>query len=266
MAMISSLADVPEMGQRVRLARKALGLRRADLAKELEIDPRTVTRWERGNQPRPRNIRRLDEFFDTNGVTTRRGIFCLETVWFGSDDRTSVKPAFELLDKSFLSVPFLHYNAVTKEELHYHLDNWANTAQHEYPILYLSYHGVPGHICVWEDGKDNDLSMRDIAETLEGQCKNRVIHFASCGTLRVARTAIMEFLDITRASAVSGYKSREIDWIESMALELLYLEGMQSRVLHPLSPYVMKYCREQLDGSSFSRAKEALGFRIRTME
>ena len=229
MPMIPSFAEVPDMGRRIRLARKSLEMGKARLAGELGVGRGTVARWESGQTPRPRNIRRMKEFFDNNDLTTRRGIFCLETVWFGARDRTSVRPVLQFLENSFLGVPFLHYSAVTKDELFYQVDEWAESVEHEYPILYLSYHGQPGSVSVVEDGEEAEISIGEIADALEGKCNHRVVHFASCGTLNVARRDVEDFLWSTGASAVSGYKKSRgrLDGVHGTRATLLATNAAQ---------------------------------------
>ena len=92
---------------------------------------------------------------------------------------------------------------------------------------------------------DTQLSLFDIAEVLieYGGCKNRVIHFASCSTLDVESQELSEFVDLTEASAVSGYKL-DVDWAESTAFELNYLQSIQYGGGVALTPAVMKMVRD----------------------
>ena len=145
-----------------------------------------------------------------------RGIFCIETVWYGERDQTSVRPMLELLERAYTDVPFVYRDAVSKDEFKYHIISWLELSAKEYPILYLGYHGDDSaNIFLVEDGKTYDFETRisflDFGELLEGQCKGRVIHFSSCGTLNVSERCAKDFLKTTGASSVSGYK-KEVDW------------------------------------------------------
>ena len=155
--------------------------------------------------------------------TWRRGIFCLETVWYDSKDQTSIRPVLELLRDSYLGVPFIHRNAVTLDAFKYHVAEWLGEDSKEFPILYLAYHGDAGYLQLNED---TGLKLPEIARILRGGCENRLVHFASCSTLNVSDDELACFADETAASAVSGYK-KEVDWSASTAFELMYLESLQ---------------------------------------
>ena len=124
-----------------------------------------------------------------------------------------------------------------------------NTREDEqYPILILAYHGNTDGIWVTDqpeevETEDEDESpvvqLQDIAKFLEGRCKNKVVHFASCSTINVSNSTIGEFLETTGASAVSGY-AEAVDWTWSMAFDLLYLQAIQEAPHKYLSPKLMK--------------------------
>ena len=42
-----------------------------------------------------------------------RGVYCIETVWYGDDDRTSVRPVLQLLEDLY-GAPYIHRDAATK--------------------------------------------------------------------------------------------------------------------------------------------------------
>lgn len=53
-------------GLRIRLIRRSLGIRQDLLAQQLEVDPSTLGRWERGKgQPLAKNMRKVNEFLKT---------------------------------------------------------------------------------------------------------------------------------------------------------------------------------------------------------
>ena len=66
-----------------------------------------------------------------------RGIFCIETVWYGDKDRTSCRPMLQLLE-DLHKVPYICRDAMTEEELLYYLTTWKEMKK-EYPILYLGF-------------------------------------------------------------------------------------------------------------------------------
>ena len=154
-----------------------------------------------------------------------RGIFAIETAtWFCDEDATSVRPVLQCLQSSYLNVPFIYSNAQTKKEFRHHLNRWIDLSRSEYPILYLGYHGGRNRINL----EEGTVTIPDLQKWLDGKCQNRVIHFASCLTVGVSEDAIKFFLRETKLSAVSGYE-RSVDWMESVAYDLLYLSIMQDK-------------------------------------
>ena len=210
-----------------------------------------------------------------------RGIFCIETVWFGGTDKFSMRPMLQWLHDAY-GTPFLYRDAVSVEEFFLHLNVWkelkcgSGGGDVQYPILVLAYHGDSDGILMTEQlGEsavdDDDLpfvQLEDIADFLEGSCKNKVVHFASCSTINVANSAIGEFLETTGASAVSGY-AEAIDWTWSMAFDLLYLEAIQRVSYKYLSPTRMKEVSDSLkDGYweepyPYDAVRKRLGFDVR---
>lgn len=215
----------------------------------------------------------------------RRGVFCLETVWYDSEDQTSIRPMLECLRDCFLEVPFIHRNAVTLDSFKHHVAEWLNLDHTEFPILYLGYHGKPELIQLrpsrLEGGhssdhvKDTQLSLLEVADILDqaGGCENRLVHFASCSTLDTSDDNLGLFFDAVGASALSGYVG-EIDWVTSTAFELNYLESLQYGGKKALTPNVMQMVRNgsgkhwPLFGEKgpLVELSEHLGFRLHVRE
>lgn len=105
-----------------------------------------------------------------------RGIFCLETVWYESEDQTSIRPMLEMLRDCFLQVPFIFRNAVTLDAFKHHVAEWLSLDPTEFPILYLSYHGETDFLQLRpprieggsysDDLKDTRLSLPEVADIL----------------------------------------------------------------------------------------------------
>lgn len=210
-----------------------------------------------------------------------RGVYCIETVWFGHDDKTSMRPLLQWLHDVY-STPFLYRDAISPSEFFRYLDIWGEMKcggqeDEQYPILILSYHGDADGIYVTDSPEDIDAEDEDdsplvqlqaIADFLEGRCKNKVVHFASCSTINVSNTAIGDFLERTGASAVSGY-AEEVDWTWSMAFDLLYLQAIQEAPYRYLTPTRMKGVSDYLkdehwaDPYPYDAVRKRLGFDIR---
>ena len=181
------------------------------------------------------------------GATKHRGVFCIETVWYETEDHTSMRPVLELLRDGYLRVPFVHRTAVTKDEFTFYVMEWLSLDAREYPILYLGYHGERGSIDLGGKGymDETELGFHDVGVRLAdgGGCKNRVVHFASCSTLDVEDEDVEVFLEGTGASAVSGY-SETVDWVAAATFDMLYLKEMQSGGATALTPVVMGSIRD----------------------
>ena len=176
-----------------------------------------------------------------------RGVFCIETIWYGTEDHTSMRPVLELLRDGQLRVPFVHRTAITKDEFTFYLTEWLSLDSRKYPILYLGYHGEKGYIDLGGKGYMDEtvLGLHDVGGRLaDGRgCKNRVVHFASCSTLDVDEEDIEGFLEETGASSISGY-SETVDWVEAAMFDMLYLKEMQSGGGIALTPVVMRSIRD----------------------
>ena len=155
----------------------------------------------------------------------RKGIYCLESYWFGHRDRTSIEPILQLLQTMRgLRVPYLHYKTSTREEFDFHLAKWKHKAYHKYSVLYLGFHGESEKIIL--GGRNSSVTLDELATKLEASCKGRIIHFGSCSTLDVHGNSLNSFLRKTEALAVCGYRT-DVDWLESAAFDLLLLGMLQ---------------------------------------
>ena len=168
-----------------------------------------------------------------NRGTTRKqrnGIFCLEgDYWDRLDQESTVRPILELLNQHHLDyAPFIFRNAATAEQLKYYLQTWTRPQYDRFPILYLAFHGDEGMISAGEENAEMDLD--DFEATLGDRCRDRMIHFASCGPVGVHGNRLNRFLTKTGALAVSGYAG-ETDWHVSSAFDLLLLGELQRNTM-----------------------------------
>ena len=154
---------------------------------------------------------------------TYSGIYCIEGVW---PDRyeTSARPLLELLG-DYHEIPTVHRIATNVGQFKHRLQQWAN-AEMVFAILYLWYHGSPGSV---SPSEEDDFKLEEIADALDGCCSKCLIHFGSCKTLKLDPDRVGGFLERTGAVAVSGY-TKNVGWIEPIALELLYLDHLQQTI------------------------------------
>lgn len=87
------------------------------------------------------------------------------------------------------------------------LEESLNTLLHDdhnfkdYEIIYLVMPGERNSICL----NDYYYSFEEIAELFEGKMRGKIIHFANAKVLDLSAEEAQYFLDVTGASAVSGY-------------------------------------------------------------
>ena len=156
------------------------------------------------------------------------------------------------LVNALYGTPYVHRNAVSREEFFYFLKAWSMSGKdrEKYPILILSYHGSQGTISLKDDDtidwdnqdtwrkSDSVVTLHQIQDALAEQCNNRIIHFSSCSSLDVGHDDINEFVDTTGVSAISGY-TKEVPWTQALTLDLLYLEEIQKAKHKNLTPVRM---------------------------
>lgn len=144
-----------------------------------------------------------------------RNIVCLESFWEARlENRLDVQPMLELLEKTE-TCKYIHLSCNTVAELDYNL---RLVSRRRAGVLYLAFHGSPGKLHV---GKTK-LPIDDLAEMMGEKFRNWIIHFGSCSIFR-SPVAVERFADSTQAALLTGY-TRDVEWIESTAFELLLFQ------------------------------------------
>jgi hypothetical protein len=151
-----------------------------------------------------------------------KGIFCLEGLWDNDLKRKStVQPILSMLEVNS-GVKYIHQDVATIQEFEFYLESWKLARYRGYPILYLAFHGDNESLLI---GKEV-YTLDRLADILAESCRNSVLFFASCNTLRTDKRNIRRFLRKTQALAVCGYKSR-VNWMLAASFELLVLSAFQ---------------------------------------
>jgi hypothetical protein len=73
----------------------------------------------------------------------------------------------------------------------------------DYEIIYLVFEGKGNQITI----DQYNYSLEEIAEFFEGKLAGKLVHFANTMQLDLNQETAQYFLDVTGASAVSGYKN-----------------------------------------------------------
>src|SRR6478752_7099550 len=71
----------------------------------------------------------------------------------------------------------------------------------DYEIIYLVMQGKRNNICL----NDYYYSLEEIAELFEGKMTGKILHFANTKVLDLSKEEAQYFLDVTGATAISGY-------------------------------------------------------------
>ena len=155
--------------------------------------------------------------------TNQRYIYCLEGNWNKHPhSKQTIKPILELLF-TFSKTKYVYRKCPTKDEFVKGLQVFAHKRYSNYSVLYIAYHGHKNRIYF---GKEY-ITLKEIADVLEGKLNGKIVHFGSCSTLNTSDKNITDFINRTGCSFISGYK-KDIPYIESTAFELLYFNALNT--------------------------------------
>lgn len=154
--------------------------------------------------------------------TPERFIYCLEGNWNKHPkSNQSIKPILDLL-YTFSKVKYIYRKCPTKDEFIKGLQTFTQKRYSNYTVLYIAYHGRKNRICFGNEY----ITLKEIANVLEGKLKGKTVHFGGCSTLNTTEKNITDFIARTGCSFISGYK-KDVEYIDSSAFELLYFETVQ---------------------------------------
>ena len=150
-----------------------------------------------------------------------KNIVCLETVWDEDlENRLSVLPILDLTARA-TSAKFVYLTCNTKAELKHNLGLLCR--RKSYGILVLAFHGDPGKI---ELAEHVFVSLESLATMMRQRFAAWVVHFASCGTMKIDDERLARFVRETKVAMVTGF-TQELDWTEGAVMDLLLLRGLQ---------------------------------------
>lgn len=151
--------------------------------------------------------------------TRKRNIACLESLWDEkTENRLNVIPIMDIMSKLW-DIKYSHLTCNTKEELEYNLNL---LCKRDYGILYMAFHGVPGAIYLHNE---TNVTLVELSEIMSHKFSGWIVHFSSCSTLKKQKE-LAAFVNQTGVALVSGF-TRQVDWAESAALELLLFQELQ---------------------------------------
>jgi hypothetical protein len=145
-------------------------------------------------------------------------IFCMESPWNPrlEGHRQTVRPLLELL-RATNGHRFIHLTCSTRAEFEFNLRQ--HRRYRSYGLIYLAFHGEKGRLLL-ADG--SSITVGELAATMAGRLGGSLVHFGSCLTV-LDEYELSYFLEVTGAAVATGYR-KNVDWIDSAAMDLLLLD------------------------------------------
>lgn len=180
----------------------------------------------------------------------KKHIFCIEGNWTHDlKDKASIKSALDFLEHN-ADIKSIRKDCSAVDQFNVLLQTSLQKTYKNYGIIYLAFHGSPGVLHI---GKRKKMDFESIADLLDGQAADKIIHFGSCSTLKLEGWDLRRFWKRTGALAISGY-TKNIDFIESTVLDILYFRKCQEYRKIPLIQRDMK--------QYYGRLTNELGFKM----
>lgn len=128
-------------------------------------------------------------------------IYCLEAL---PKHQSTILPSLEKLTLQYgITTIYQTCDSIESLETNLNILLFEDRNFHEYEIIYLVFEGFENKIKI-----DNyNYSLEEIAEIFEGKLKGKQVHFANTMQLNLDTETAQYFLDITGATALSGYQN-----------------------------------------------------------
>lgn len=160
---------------------------------------------------------------DRGGMVNIRlpGVFCIESDWEVSmESKQSVEPTLQALERGEY-IRLIRRSANTVAELELYLDRWFEKRHKDFSLAYFGFHGSASTLHFEGD----ELSLTELASLIGGRAKGKILHFGSCRVMAATAEELQGFCSSTGVSAITGY-TKDIDWLESSAFELLLIPDL----------------------------------------
>ena len=150
-------------------------------------------------------------------------IFCLEAVPdIETDTTTEVVKNLEQLALQGISSIYKTCDTIEGLEESLNALLYDDHNFKDYEIIYLVMRGEGNNICL----NDYYYSLEEIAEIFEGKMKGKILHFANTKVLDLSEEEAQYFLDVTGATAISGYGAAGLN-LNSIALDKAFFSLCQ---------------------------------------
>jgi uncharacterized protein DUF6642 len=152
------------------------------------------------------------------------GLWTMEGAWSSSvRDVRTVRPVLQAL-RDMGQAKYAELRLNDPEDLLKQMIRWGQAQHSRFGIGYLALHGSPGKVYVGRRGVDlvelgNALPRRGLT--------SKVLHFGSCAVLDLPSKGRQELRDALGVRALTGF-TEYVDWVESLAFELLLFDVLAS--------------------------------------
>lgn len=133
----------------------------------------------------------------------------------------SVDPVLAALQQAGVAVHVKHH-LNDRDDLVKQLRRWGQGQHDKYRIGYVALHGSPATVHIGR----YVVRLHDICERIDRRkLRTKVLHFGSCSVLDMAEHEQAHLRRAMGVRALTGF-TRDVDWFESMAFELLLFEAL----------------------------------------
>lgn len=156
--------------------------------------------------------------------SAKPGLFVLEGKWSSKvRDVRSVQPILSALSDAGVAVHVRHH-LNDRDDLVKQLRRWSQAQHDRYNIGYVALHGSPGTVHIGR----YVVRLEAIADRLpSGALRSKILHFGSCSVLDMDEGGQQELRSLLGVRALTGF-TKDVNWFESMAFELLLFEALTS--------------------------------------
>ena len=130
-------------------------------------------------------------------------------------------PILELLERVD-RVRHVHFWCNTLPEWKFNLERFDSRAN--FQILYLAGHGSDNRMHL---ANDEIIELPLLSERMQYRFAGWTVHLGACETLSGSNEDVRKFMEKTGVEMLTGYSQKNVDWIPSAALELLWFSALQ---------------------------------------
>jgi hypothetical protein len=146
----------------------------------------------------------------------------MEGTWSASvRDVRSVDPVLSALQAA-RGARYAKRHINDPDDLELGLKRWGQRQHQAYNVGYVALHGSPAKLHIGRKSVD----LYELGERLpRATLKQKALHFGSCSVLDLRRSERRELRKMLGVKVVTGF-TEDVEWIESLAFELLLFDAL----------------------------------------